>query len=98
MILIGENKRFISADHIQDIYIQQMEKSDRHTVTVRLFGHGAVFGKRDNDAMSVQMALELRKRLIKAIVDYKSSDTPEIQYVDLPTREEVHRQEDSETS
>ena len=36
--------------------------------------------------------------ITKAIVDYKSSDTPEIQYVDLPTREEVHRKEDSETS
>ena len=87
MILVGEHKRFLSADHIQAIYIQPIEDSELYTVTVQLFGHAAVFGKRRWEAMDVGMAVELRERLVKAIVDYKSSDTPEIQHVDFPTED-----------
>lgn len=87
MILVGKRKRFISADHIQDIFIRSIGESDRYTVTVQLSGHGAMFGRNDNETMSMEMAVELRDRLIKAIVDYKSSDTPEIQHVDLPTED-----------
>ena len=98
MILVGEHERFINADHIQEIYIEPLSEPQRYAVTVRLSGGAAVFGRSDSDAMTVQMALELRKRFVKAIVNYKSSNTPEIQYVDLPTREEAHRKEDSENS
>ena len=96
MILVGEHKRFISADHIQDIYVKQLPDTQQYTVIVQLSGHSAIFGRRGWDAMTQQMALELRRRIVKAIVDYKSSN--QIQHVDLPTREEVHPKEDSENS
>ena len=48
--------------------------------------------------MTMQMAFELRRRIIKAIVNYKSSDKPEMQHVDFPKYEEVHPKEDSQTS
>ena len=90
MILI--NERFISANHIEHIYIEPLPDPQRYAVIVQMSGASAVFGRRDNDAMTIEMAFELRKRIVKAIVDYKSSDTPEIQLVDFPTRG------DSETS
>ena len=98
MILVDEHKRFISADHIQDIYIKQLPDTQQYTVIVQLSGTSAVFGRRGWDAMTRQMALELRKRLVKAIVDYKSSDKPEIQLVEIPKYEEVHPKEDSNSS
>ena len=96
MILIDE--RFISADHIQHIYVEPLypDKGQTYVVIVQLSGNSAVFGRRN--AMTVQMAFELRRRIIKAIVNYKSSDKPEIQHVDFPKYEEVHPKEDSQTS
>ena len=38
------------------------------------------------------MAFELRRRIVKAIADDKSSDKPEIQRVDFPTYKDVHRE------
>ena len=36
--------------------------------------------------------------IVKAIIEYKSSDKPKIQHVELPKYEEVHPKEDSENS
>ena len=94
MILI--NERFISADHIEHIYIEPLPTEGHHAVIVQLSGNAAIFGR--HDAMTMQMAFELRRRIVKAIVNYKSSDKPEIQHVDLPKYEEVHPKEDSENS
>ena len=98
MILVGEQKRFISADHIQHIYIKPLADPPLYEVIVQMFGTSAIFGRRESDTMTMQMALELRKRIVKAIVDYKSSDKPEIQHVDVPKYEEFHPKEDSQTS
>ena len=95
MILI--NERFISADHIEHIYIEEFDGPGQYVVIVQLSGAPAVFGRRDS-TMTLQMAFELRRRIVKAIVKYKSSDSPEIQQVELPKYEEVHPKEDSENS
>ena len=96
MILI--NGRFISADHIQDIYVKELPHTpERYMLIVQFIGNSAIFGMRENDYMTMPMAFELRRRIVKAIVDYKSSDKTEIQHVDFPTYEEVHRKE-NETS
>ncbi|MDE0009795.1 MAG: hypothetical protein OXU36_01540 [Candidatus Poribacteria bacterium] len=87
MILIKE--RFISADHIEHIYVEQLPTPERYAVIVQLSGDVAVFGRRD-DILTLQMAFELRRRIVKAIVKYKSSDSPELQHVDFPKYEEVH--------
>ena len=98
MILV--NERFLSADHIQHIYVEQLypDREQSYIVIVQFSGNSAVFGRRDNDAMTMQMAFELRRRIVKAIVKYKSSASPEIQHVELPKYEEVHRKEDSQAS
>ena len=44
------------------------------------------------------MAFELRKRIVQAIVQYKSGDKPELQQVDFPTYQEVHPDTESEKS
>ena len=93
MILI--NQRFISADHIEHIYIEPLPTEGQHAVIVQLSGSAAIFGR--HDAMTLKMAFELRRRMVKAIVDYKSSDKPEIQHVDIPTYQEMHPEEESET-
>jgi len=98
MILVGEHERFISADHIQHIYIKPLADPPRYEVIVQMLGASSIFGRRGSDIMTMQMAIELRRRIVKAIVDYKSNDTPEIQYVDIPTYQEVHPKEDSENS
>ena len=98
MILIGENERFISADHIQHIFIDPLPEPQRYAVIVQMFGTTAVFGRRDTDAMTMQMAFELRRRIVKAIVEYKSSDKPKVQHVDFPKHEEIHPKEGSQTS
>ena len=93
MILV--NERFLSADHIEHIYIEQLPTPGRYALIVQMSGDAAVFGRRDNDAMSMQMAFELRRRIVKAIVQYKSGDKPEIQQVIFPTYKEVHPEEAS---
>ena len=97
MILIGKNERFISADHIQHIFVDPLLEPQRYAVVVQMIGGSAVFGRRDSDAMTLQMAFELRKRIVRAIVNYKSSDKPEIQHVEFPKYEAVHPEEESET-
>ena len=97
MILVGEHERFINADYIQEIYIQPLEDPQRYAVVVQLFGDTAVFGGQASDAMTMPMALELRRRIVRAIVRYKSRSKSEIQYVDIPTYQEMHPKEDSET-
>ena len=94
MILI--NERFLSANHIQDIYVDKIRGQVRYAVIVQLTGNTAVLGRRENDALTMQMAFELRRRIVKAIVNYKRSGKPEIQQVDFPTYQEVHQKEDSE--
>ena len=94
MILV--NERFISADHIEHIYIEPLPTEGHHTVIVQLSGSAAVFGRRD--FLTLQMAFELRRRIVEAIVEYKSSDKPKIQHVELPKYEEVHPKEDAENS
>lgn len=86
MILI--NQRFVSADHIEHIYIEPLPTEGQHAVIVQLSGSAAIFGR--HDAMTLKMAFELRRRIVKAIFDYKTSDTPTIQHVDFPKYEEVH--------
>ena len=95
MILI--NERFISADHIEHIYIEEYVPQGRHIVIIQLSGSPAVFGRR-NDAMTLQMAFELRRRIVKAIVKYKSSDPPELQHVEFPTYKEMHPEAETEKS
>lgn len=97
MILIGEHERFINADHIQEIYILPLEEPLRYVVVVQLSGGTAAFGRQASNVMTMPMALELRRRIVRAIVNYKSSDKPEIQYVDIPTYQEMHPEEESET-
>ena len=94
MILV--NERFISADHIEHIYIEPLPMEGQHAVIVQLSGSAAIFGR--HDAMTLQMAFELRRRIVKAIIEYRSSDTPKIQHVELPKYEEVHPKENSENS
>lgn len=95
MILI--NERFISADHIEHIYIEEYGPSEQYVVIVQLSGSPAVFGRR-GDGMTLQMAFELRRRIVKAIVKYKSGEKPEVQHVELPTYQEVHPEDETETS
>ena len=87
MILI--NERFISADHIEHIYIEELPIQGRYTLIVQLTGGVATFGGRD-DILTLQMAFELRRRIVTAISDYKSSSPPAIQQVAFPTYQEVH--------
>ena len=94
MILI--NERFISADHIEHIYIEDLDHPGKYYVIVQLSGSPAVFGRREG-TMTLEMAFELRRRIVRAIVNYKSSEKSEIQHVRIPTYEEVHPQEISET-
>ena len=96
MILV--NERFLSADHIEHIYVEQLPTPGRYTVIVQISGDAAVFGRHDNDAMSMQMAFELRRRIVKAIVKYKSGDKPELQHVEFPTYQEVHSETEAEKS
>ena len=96
MILV--NERFLSADHIEHIYVEQLPIPGRYALIVQLSGDVALFGKHDNDAMPLQMAFELRKRIVKAIVKYKSGDKAELQHVDFPTYQEVHPEAESEKS
>lgn len=95
MILIDE--RFISADHIEHIYIEEYGPPGQYVVIVQLSGSPAVFGRREG-TMTLQMAFELRRRFVRAIVNYKSSDKPEIQHVKMPTYQEVHPDNESEKS
>lgn len=95
MILIG--KRFVSAEHIISIDVQQFS-GELYTVIVKMTGGDSVFGQGSADVMDQKMAHELRKRIDRAIVHYKSSDKPEIQHVDFPKYEEVHQKEDSDNS
>ena len=94
MILV--NERFISADHIEHIYIEPLPTEGQHAVIVQLSGSTAIFGR--HDAMSLQMAFELRRRIVRAIVNYKSSGKTEIQHVRIPKYEEVHRKENFQNS
>ena len=62
MILV--NERFLSADHIEHIYIEELVASvtpGRYAVIVQLSGDVAVFGRRD-DNMTLQMAFELAQK------------------------------------
>ena len=59
MILIGEHERFISADHIQHIFVDPLSEPQRYAVVVQMIGGSAVFGRRDSDAMTLQMAFEI---------------------------------------
>ena len=94
MIQIGS--RFLIAEHIQYIHIDPI--SDQlYTVTVEMTGCIIVFGKGKSDVMDRIMAIEFFKRIIQAISHYKSSDTPEIQFVNMPTYKEMHPKEESET-
>lgn len=92
MILVKE--RFLSANHIQHIYIEAINER-QHAVIVQMSGAAAVFGRRTSDAMTKEMAFELRRRIVKAIVDYKSSDKSSVQHVDFPTYQEVHPERES---
>lgn len=94
MILV--NERFISADHIEHIYIEPLPTEGHHAVIVQLSGSAAIFGR--HDFLTLQMAFELRRRFVRAIVNYKSSDTPEIQHVKMPTYQEVHPESETENS
>ena len=97
MIII--NERFLSAEHIQHIYVEKVHPDqDRYAVVIQFPGNSAVFGRLASDAMTKQMAFELRRRIINAIIDYKSSHTPEVQYVDLPPYKEGQSPNDSENS
>ena len=94
MINIGS--RFLSAEHIQYIHIDPIS-TELYTVTVEMTGCTVVFGKGKSDVMDLIMAAEFYKRIIQAIARYKSSDKPEIQYVNIPTYKEMHPKEESET-
>ena len=95
MILV--NQRFISADHIEHIYIEELPTPGRYALIVQLTGGVAMFGRRD-DILTLQMAFELRRRIVKAISDYKSSSPPAIQQVAFPTYQEVHPEAEKEKS
>ena len=61
MILV--NERFISADHIEHIYIEPLQTEGQHAVIVQLSGSVAIFGR--HDAMTLQMALSCVEELSK---------------------------------
>ena len=94
MILIGS--KFLIAEHIQYIEIEQLH-GQLYTVKVQMTEGTVMFGTGKSDVMDIAMAFELHRRIVQAIARYKSSDTPEIQHVDFPKYEEVHRKEKSET-
>lgn len=86
MILIGE--RYVSADHIQDIVVKQRNEHTSSVIIV-LIGHKVELGDLPH-VLDEEMALEVRRRLVKAIVDYKAAEVPTTQQVELPTYQEVH--------
>ena len=95
MIQIGG--RFLVTEYIQYVHIEPI--SDQlYTVTVEMTGCTAVFGKGKSDVMDVIMAVEFYNRITQAIARYKSSDKPEIQYVNFPTYQEMHPKEESGNS
>lgn len=99
MIIIGE--RFLSADHIEYIFVQEFSDGDC-MVSVQMTGNTVKFIDNESDDeydyLDKEMAFELRRRIVKAIADYKSSDKPEIQHVDFPTYKEVHPETEKEKS
>ena len=95
MILI-ENE-FLSADHIQRIYVKRVN-DENCSVIVQMTGCNAEYGFGTDYVLDRKMALELRRRIVNAIADYKSSDMPSVQSVNIPTYKEVHPENDSENS
>lgn len=94
MIQIGS--KFLSADHIEYIHVDPI--SDQlYTVTVELTGLIVEFGRQKSEVMDQVMAVEFYKRIIQAISRYKSGIKPEIQFVSIPTYQEMHPKEESES-
>ena len=87
MILIDE--RFVSADHIQDVYVKVHPIQERYMVIIQLSGTVAVFGRRDNDYMTMQMALSYARdprmrSARKRMFNYKPLTNLNSQYVKFP--------------
>ncbi|MDE0636130.1 MAG: hypothetical protein OXI43_09825 [Candidatus Poribacteria bacterium] len=95
MILIEE--RFFSADHIQHISVESIN-DEHYSVTINMTGYSTKLGFGIDYVLSKEMAFELRRRIVKAIADYKSGDTPSVQTVDIPTYQEVHPEAENEKS
>ena len=95
MILI--NEKYLNADHIQHIYITPFS-DDTYRVTVEMVNTRSFFSSSGDDDLTKEMAFELRRRIVKAIVDYKSSEKPEVQHVEIPKYKEVHPKEDDGNS
>jgi hypothetical protein len=95
MILIAG--KFLSAEHIEYVDIEPLN-DQLYTVTVKMTGNTVVFGKGKSDLMDRKMAIELWRRIIKAISNYKSTEKSFIQRVDFPTYKEVHPEPESEKS
>ena len=87
MILIAG--KFLSAEHIEYVDVEPLN-DQLYTVTVKMTGSTVVFGKGKSDVMDSNMAIELWRRIIQAIVNYKSEARPIIQNVNFPTYKEVH--------
>ena len=95
MIVVGS--KFLSTEHIQYIEVEQLHEQ-LYTVKIQMTEGIVKFGIGKSDVMDIEMALELRNRIIRAIFRYKSSNKPEIQYVNFPKYEEVHAKKDSGNS
>ena len=95
MILIAG--KFLSAEHIEYVDVERLN-DQLYTVTVKMTGNIVVFGKGKSDVMDSNMAIELWRRIIRAIVNYKSLEKPIIQHINFPTYKEVHPESESEKS
>lgn len=67
MILIEE--RFLSADHIQQIYIRAFSDENEYVVIVEMLETRAIFSGSEDDSLTIEMAFELRRRIVKAIAE-----------------------------
>ena len=95
MIIIAG--KYLSAEHIEYVDIEPLN-DQLYTVIVKMTGCTVVFGKGKSDVMDRKMAVELWRRIIQAIVNYKSQQHPLIQSVNFPTYQEVHPESESEKS
>ena len=95
MILI--DSYFLSIEHIEHITVEPLS-DPLYTVDVHMTGSKIVFGSSKDEVMDIEMAFELRNRFVRAILNYKSNDKPEIQHVRFPTYQEVHPEAEAEKS
>lgn len=93
--------RFLDTDNIQHAYIESSSthrhvkgtEAEKYWVVVQMTGGSVTLGN-DVHSLYKEMAIELHRRIIQAIADYKNSNSPSIQTVNIPLYEEFYTQEE----